>query len=197
MLCWPRKRPPCTVSRVCPLVGLRGQSGGCPCLARGQRLCSGQVLVPQPSPVFAAGTAQGQGRAGCSLCRHGTRGHTAGGTAGDGPRPSPGLTGTYALPLMVPAAESPWEGTGLQRRTWPFFQAAGTASLPEGLEGRRGQERHSACDHRSADCRPCPPEAVPGPRRPRADVTRKQTLHLGHPRSAVRGRAASRVWRAV
>lgn len=89
--------PPCTVSRVCPLVGLRGQSGGCPCLARGQRLCSGQVLVPQPSPVFAAGTAQGQGRAGCSLCRHGTRGHTAGGTAGDGPRPSPGLTGGRTL----------------------------------------------------------------------------------------------------
>lgn len=54
--------PPCTVSRVCPLVGLRGQWGGRPRLPRGLRLRSEQALTPHaPARRVWRGLPEGRG----------------------------------------------------------------------------------------------------------------------------------------
>lgn len=121
--------PPCTVSRVCPLVGLRGQWGGRPRLPRGLRLRSEQALTPHaPARRVWRGLPEGRG------------GHAAVSARG---RPGPPARrpphSALSCSLGVPAAGSRLRARGacaacrpLSGRAWGVPARTGVLSLLRG-----------------------------------------------------------------
>lgn len=158
-------RPPCTVRRVCPIMGLPGQFGGCPYLARGQHLCE-QVLMPH-APALCSwwGLPKGRGEHAPVSAGTGCTATLQAGTAGDGHLPSPGLSVGHMLCPSWYELQSHLRGRrGDRPAKEDLAVVSGCRNTVSSRRtgGGRGQEQHRTCDHRCAECRlahqrPCLP----------------------------------------